>query len=481
MNLDEYAAYDATALARLVKDGQVSARELAQLAVTAIEKVNPKLNAVIEVWNDRVATLDEQALADGPFKGVPFLLKDLGPRIKGRRQDGGSRLTSGNVPQYSDVFSQRMMNAGLNIIGRTTCPEFGVTATTESALTGATCNPWDLSRIAGGSSGGSAAAVASGMVPMAHSNDGGGSIRIPAAVCGNIGMKHSRGLISYAPDGCDLSYSLFSEGVNARSVRDVAGFLDAVRGPEPGEPIAFIEPKRPYLDELDAEHRPLRIGLCLGPWGQYSCDRQVVKELSRIGRLCKDLGHEVSECNPSLDWELYFQTFRQIWCTDIAAMLLAESVSLGRPLDATTLEPITMKMYEEGRTASAAERLFVNAQINQIARQLGRVFMEFDVLLTPVLARETPALGSPIALSDPQMSLDEWFSNCMSLIPLTPLNNMTGTPAISLPMGRFDDGMPMGVQFMAPVGRDDLLINLAGKLEAAVPSMCRRPPCHIAA
>jgi len=481
MKLDEYCSYDAMGLAELVRRGEVQARELAVLAAEAVEKLNPSLNAVIEIYLDRVEGLDESSLPDGPFSGVPFFLKDLGPRQKGRRQESGSRLTEGYIADYSAFLTEKIERSGLNIMGRTTCPEFGITGTTESILTGATCNPWDTSRIAGGSSGGSAAIVAAGIVPMAHANDGGGSTRIPAAICGNVGMKHSRGRISYAPDGCDLSFPLFSDGVNAHSVRDVAAFLDAAHGPAPGEPIPFCEPERPFLEEVSRDPGQLRIGFCSGNWGPIVMQPEVATEIRRIAGLCEDAGHAVEEAIPSLDYERYLKAFRDIWCIDVAFMLDLEAEHMQRRISAETLEPTTLKMYEWGRKASAAKRLMVSCEINALTRQLGEYFESYDILLTPVLAKETPQLGSPFTLMHEDLSLDDWFENALALMPYTALNNMTGTPAISLPLGKDPNGLPLGAHFIGPVGREDRLLNLAGQLERAAPWVDQRPGIHVAA
>ncbi len=479
MNLEEYCRYDATGLAQLVQRGDVRAKELAQLAAEGVAKVNPILNAVIETFDDRIDGLDEASIPGGPFHGVPFFLKDLGPRQKGRRQEGGSRLMKGFVADYSSFLTEQIERAGLNILGRTTCPEYGVTGTTESILTGATGNPWDPTRIAGGSSGGSAAIVAAGVLPMAHSNDGGGSTRIPASICGNVGMKHSRGRISYAPEGCDLSFPLFSDGVNAHTVRDVAGFLDAVMGPAPGEPIPFCKPDRPYIEEASRDPGKLRIAVCADKLGPIACDKEVARETNRIAKLCEDAGHIVETAAPPLDYEQYLHVFKRIWCIDISAMLDYEAAEMKRAVSLDTVEPMTLKMYEAGKDATAAERLGISSVLSMTGRQLGAFYEEYDLLLTPVMAQSTPPLGSPFNLVQEGQSLDEWFENAFQLIPITPLNNFTGTPAISLPMCRDGNGMPLGMHFMAPMGREDRLFNIAGQLEQIAPWIDKRPGVHV--
>ena len=479
MKLEEYVRYDATGLAQLVRSGEVTARELAQLAAAGVEKVNPALNAVIEVFADRVDELDASDLADGPFRGVPFFLKDLGPRQKGRRQEGGSRLMQGYVADCSSFLTQQMERAGLNIMGRTTCPEYGVTGTTESILTGATSNPWDTAKIAGGSSGGSAAITAAGVVPMCHSNDGGGSTRIPASICGNAGMKHSRGRISYMPEGCDLSFPLFSDGVNTRSVRDMAAFLDAVMGPAPGEPIPWAKPERPYVEEVDREPGRLRIAMCSEQWGPVPISGHIRAEVQRVAKSLEDAGHAVEEATPAIDYGAYLEVFKRIWVIDIAAMLDFEAGVMGREVCADTVEPVTLKMHEAGRGASAAERLGIAAYLSSTGRKLGAFYEEYDLLLTPVMTADTPPLGSPFNLVQEDMSLDEWFENACTMIPITPLNNFTGTPAVSLPLCTDSTGMPLGAHVMAPIGREDRLFNIAGQLERMAPWADRRPPVHV--
>ena len=480
MRLDEYTEFDATGLAELVRNGEVSAKELALLAAEGVEKVNPQLNAVIEVFNDRIDGLDEATLPDGPFSGVPFFLKDIGPRQKGRRQECGSRLMQGYVADYSSFLTEQMERAGLNILGRTTCPEFGITGTTESILTGATRNPWDPSRIAGGSSGGAAAITAAGVVPMAHSNDGGGSTRIPASVCGNVGMKHSRGRTSYAPEGCDLSFPLFSDGVNAHTVRDVAGFLDAVHGPAPGEPIPFVQPARPYVEEVLREPGRLRIAVCTSRWGPIVFNPGIASETARIAKLCEGAGHDVEEAAPPIDYEQYLQVFTRIWSIDIAVALEADARLMQRAVSSDTVEPMTLQLYEAGRSATAEERLGITTAMSATSRQLGAFFEDYDVLLTPALAQPTPSLGSPFNLVTEGQTLDEWFENAFNLIPMTPLNNFTGTPAVSLPLCKDPNGMPLGMHFTAPIGREDRLFNLAGQLEGIAPWIGERPDLHVA-
>jgi amidase len=479
MRLDEYVMHDATGLADLVRRGDVTPAELAGLAAAGVAAVNPQLNAVLEVFADRVDTLDAGSLGNGPFRGVPFFVKDLGPRFAGRRQEAGSRLMQGYVADYTSFVAAQMERAGLNVMGRTPCPEFGVTGTTESILNGATRNPWNPALIAGGSSGGSAAITAAGVVPMAHSNDGAGSTRIPASICGNVGMKHSRGRISYAPEGCDLSFPLFSEGVNARTVRDLAGFLDAVMGPAPGEPIPWARPERPYTEEARREPGRLRIAVCADGWGPFTFAPHLRDQIRSVADALAGAGHHVEEAAPDLDFDAYLHTFQRIWVIDIAAMLDAEAAALGRPLSEETLEPMTLRMYEAGRDATAAERLGVSAALSGFGRALGAFHEAWDVLLTPTMGADTPPIGGPFNLVQPGHDFEDWWQHLCHLVPVTPLNNLVGTPALSLPLCEDAGGHPFGAHFMAAMGREDLLFRLAGQLEQLLPWAHRRPPVHV--
>jgi Asp-tRNA(Asn)/Glu-tRNA(Gln) amidotransferase A subunit family amidase len=385
----------------------------------------------------------------------------------------------GYVADYSSFLTEQIERAGLNIIGRTTCPEYGVTGTTESLLTGATTNPWDTGKIAGGSSGGSAAITAAGVVPMCHSNDGGGSTRIPASICGNAGMKHSRGRISYSPEGCDLSFPLFSDGVNTHSVRDMAGFLDAVMGPAPGEPVPWAKPDRPYVEEVDRDPGKFRVAMCSEQWGPIPIDKHITGEIQQVAKLLESAGHSVEEAVPAIDYEAYLNVFRQIWVIDISAMLDYEAELMGREVSADTVEPMTLKMYEAGKGATAAERLGISGFMSVISRQLGAFYEDYDLLLTPVLVDDTPPLGSPFNLVQEGQTLDDWFENAFHLIPITPLNNFTGTPAVSLPLCEDSTGMPLGAHIMAPIGREDRLFNVAGQIEKIAPWAGKKPPLHV--
>jgi amidase len=482
LSWDEWASHDALALAALVRSKQVTPRELAQQAAAAIAMLDPKLNAVIEVWSDRVDGLDATKLGDGPLRGVPFAWKDLGLGEGGRTQEQGSRLAKGLRLPHDDFAVVKLKRAGVNPIARTTCPEFGFTFITESTLTGVTRNPWGLGHTPGGSSGGSAALVAAGVLPMAHSNDGGGSTRIPASFCGNVGLKTSRGMVSLAPGADHLLASIVSELVNSRSVRDTAAALDAMFGAAPGEPWDFAPLSRPFLQEVGAPPGRLRIAVASGAFGSVTPTPEIAAETQRVARLLESLGHAVEERSPELDFEAYRRAFITIWIANAGGQVAALEAATGRTAGPENLEPIVWQAVQRARRMSALEHLSALVVQSATTRALGAFFESCDVLLTPTTARPTPAVGSRVNLLHADLSLDDWANAALDHVPYTPLGNFTGVPAISLPLAELpgpEGRMPLGMHFAAPIGEDARLLRLAAQLEEAAPWKQRRPPVHV--
>jgi amidase len=478
MNLEKYCQYDGLGLAELIAKKEQTPKDLAELALHAVEQLDPQLNAVIEVFNDRVEGLDEDSLADGTFKGVPFFLKDLGAAEKGRTQESGSRLLKGFVAAEDSNATIKFRDSGLNIMGRTTCPEFGYTLTTESILTGKTRSPWNTERIAGGSSGGSAAIVAAGIVPMAHANDGGGSIRIPASCCGLVGLKASRGRISNGPHDNDITFFLASEGFVTRTVRDTAAMLDATHGPFPGEAFEIVRPERPYLSEVGAPTGKLRVALATQPWGPSIMDPEVETALESTARLCEHLGHEVTDASPSIDFHKFFQYFNDLWIMGVAPFLKAAAQVMNREISEQTVEAILLSSYKHSQGRAAEDFIAILYNLNEVSRQLGAFYQDYDLLLTPTLTIVPPHLGE-YDLDHPEMNVFDFLEKAWSAVPYTPLNNYTGTPAISLPLCESRDGLPIGMHFMAPFGREDLLIRFASALEQETPWKDRLPKVHV--
>jgi amidase len=471
---------DATAQAELVRSGEASPLELVDAAIARIEALNPQLNAVIHDLSDEGRAAASNSLPDGPFRGVPFLFKDIGAALAGQPFHLGTRILKeidfrAPVDTY---LGQRFRDAGFVTIGKTNTPELGILPTTEPDAYGATRNPWNLEHTPGGSSGGSAAAVASGMVPIAHANDGGGSIRIPASHCGLVGLKPSRQRISEGPLIGDNISGLTAELVLARSVRDVAAVLDAVHGPAPGDPYVAPPPVRPYADELDADSGQLRIALITSSAAEIEVEPVVIEAARDAGALVESLGHAVSERGLAEvsfgDGGELVESFMVRWEAGQAATIATLERVIGRQVTAEDVEPLTWALAEAGRRHGAGEYLSAVALHQLVSRAIGGwLDAEFDLLLTPAVGEPPPRLGSyDDSGPDPMAAIRRaWPTAAFSGI-----FNATGQPAISLPLYWTDDGLPVGVQLVAALGREDLLIRVAAQLERARPWADRVPP-----
>jgi amidase len=476
----ELAELDATAQAALVRDGEASALELVEAAIARIEALNPQLNAVIHELFEEGRAAATNGLVEGPFRGVPFLFKDIGAALAGQPFHLGTKvLKEIDFRAPVDTYlGQRFRDAGFVTVGKTNTPELGILPTTEPRAYGATHNPWDLGRTPGGSSGGSAAAVASGMVPIAHANDGGGSIRIPASHCGLVGLKPSRQRISEGPLVGDNISGLTAELVLARSVRDVAAVLDAVHGPAPGDPYVAPPPERPYVDELDTEPGSLRIALVTSSAAEIEVDPVVIDAVRDAGELVASLGHSISErglVEASFgDGGELVESFMVRWEAGQAATIATLERVLGRAITADDVEPLTWALAEAGRGHGAGEYLSAVALHQLVSRVIGGwLDAEFDLLLSPSVGEPPPPLGTyDDSGPDPMDAIRRaWPTAAFSGI-----FNATGQPAISLPLYWTDDGLPVGVQLVAALGREDLLIRVAAQLERARPWADRRPP-----
>ena len=474
---------DATEQARLVRDGEASPAELVEEAIDRVQKLNPQLNAVIHPLFDEARSAAASALPDGAFRGVPLLVKDLSCYIAGAPVHEGVRALreAGHVADHDMWLTQQFRRAGFVIIGRTNTPELGILPTTEPVAYGATHNPWDLERSPGGSSGGSAAAVAAGIVAVAHANDGGGSIRIPASHCGLVGLKPSRGRVSLAPDFGDVMCGLVAELAVTRSVRDAAAILDAVHGPAPGDPYAAPAPSRPFVEELSADPGRLRIGLMTAPGGnQFASDPECVAAAEGAARLLDSLGHDVEHSHPAeLDDPMQVANFLVRWTAGIDWNLKYWSAELGRELGADDVEPTTWALAQQGRSHTAGDLLRALEQAQQSSRRTVSWWAEegFDLLLTPTCGEPPPPLHSFDAPPDNPVA------PIMRSIPFATFTapfNTTGQPAISLPLHQTSGGLPVGVQLVAAYGREDLLLRVAAQLEAASPWADRIPPVRSA-
>ncbi|MCY0996169.1 amidase [Myxococcus sp. MISCRS1] len=478
MHLDDYTRYDALGLAELVRQKEVSPDELLRAALEAIARVNPKLNAVIDVREADAREALKRGVADGPFRGVPFLIKDLVVHAAGIPTELGSRLARGLVLPHDTVLMERYRRSGMVLMGRTNTPEFGNNATTEPVTYGPTRNPWDLSRSPGGSSGGSAAAVASGIVPVAHGNDGGGSLRIPASLCGVFGLKPTRGRVSVGPDGGDAVNGLGIEHVITRSVRDSAAMLDATQGAAPGDPYYAPPPERPFLEEVRREPGKLRIAISRKAASGVPVHPDNVAAVEDAAKLCASLGHDIVEAAPVYDDAVLVEAMVSVWCASNAALAEMLGGALGRTLGPDTLEATTWAAVEHGRRLRALDLQAAFAVFNQVSRVVGAFFVDHDALLTPTVAVPPYPLG--VLDSNKPMGAGEWYRHVFTLIPFTPLFNVTGQPAMSVPLHWNAQGLPIGVQFVGRFAEEATLFRLAGQLEHARPWSVRRPPVHAA-
>lgn len=478
MNLAEYASFDGLGLAELVRNGEVSALELARTGLEAIARLNPDINAVIETYEK--APEKAQPAADAPFAGVPFLLKDIGSHDADVKFELGSRLAKGLMaPPFASELVNRFRASGVTILGRTNVPEMGSSCTTEPLLHGPTRNPWNLERTAGGSSGGAAAAVASGMVPIAHANDAGGSIRWPASCCGLVGLKPSRNLNPHGPDTALALNGLACEHIVSRSVRDTAAMLDATAGPDAGAWCYTPRLDGSYLEQSRRSPGKLRIALWLTPrFPPTTLEPEVTDAMHQTARLCADLGHEVEEAELEFDHETMLRAFALIWSTSLRGGIEAISAMTGRPVSADTLEPHLLAAWRDTEHVTGSQFDAALGQMNIVARAYGRMFERYDVVMTPTGRMEPFELGRIGAI--PANSFFEWFMQMCAHCPFISTANIAGIPGISLPLGWSPSGLPIGSHFMAPLAQELRLLQLASQLEEAQPWAHRRPPVHIA-
>jgi len=478
MDVEEYSKCDSVALAALVRKGEASSKELAQLFVEAVEKVNPKLNAVIDVYFDRIEELDDQLIFDGPFDGVPFLMKDIGAGERGRHQESGSRLIRGHVAEQDSFLTTFFKKAGLTLLGRTTTPEFALGISTESELLGVTRNPWDLDVMSGGSSGGAAASVAAGIVPIAHGSDNGGSIRIPASACGLVGLKPSRGRVTLGPDIGELWPGMLQEFVLSRTVRDTAFMLDAVSKPVFGDPFIIKQSVRPYAHELDAPTEKLRIDWTIDPWQpEGSVDPEVVRSVEQVVYECERSGHEMVQDTPVFDYEEYLHAVCVAWAFGMYMGIDMFAATMGRKISEETIEPVMLSFYEYSKGLTSADMFMAEFVLNQFRRNFGKFFEQYDILLTPTL-NQLPGPHGKYSKMRTDVDYLDYMRLCEETKVHTTAANVTGQPAMTLPLGHSRSGLPIGIQFMSRFGEEGTLIRLASALEKEMPWKDRIPPVH---
>jgi len=454
---DELAWLDATAQAELVQRREISPGELLEAAIARIEALNPRLNAIVTPLYERARSEARALLPEGPFRGVPYALKDL-VDLKGTRRTAGSRLLAQNISQESSEIVQRSVAAGLVVVGKTNTPEFALNGSTEPQLFGPTRNPWDTTRSAGGSSGGAAVAVASGMVPIAHASDGGGSIRIPASCCGLFGLKPSRARMwgSHATDAG-------AEHCVSRSVRDSARLFMWNQRQDPQAPLnpaAVLEP---------LGKRRLKIGFSTANVFDKQPTPAVMSALEDTAALCATMGHHVEPARLPVDGNEFFLHFMVAWSGGADRMRAAAEAQGRKPED--VLEPWTLYLSDHFRRQASDAGARATAFFAEHTRRFDAFFQQVDVMLTPVVSEEPPPLGH----LGPQVPGAQMFERLTRYVSYTPVHHVAGTPAMSVPLGRGPSGLPIGSQFAARVGSEQLLFGLAFDLERAAPWAQNRP------
>ncbi|HCC45869.1 MAG TPA: amidase [Gammaproteobacteria bacterium] len=471
-NTAEYDDYDAMGLAELVRSGDVRPQELLEEAIKRTEQINPKINAVVQKHYDEAEAAIRAGLPDGPFTGVPFLLKDLNILLEGTVTSMGSAMFKDYMATYNSTLTNRYIKSGLVIFGKSASPEFGALPVTETQLFGATRNPWDLDRTPGGSSGGASASVAAGIIPMANASDGGGSIRIPAACTGLVGLKPTRGRTAMGPTigegwgGQSISH------VVSKTVRDSAAMLDATTGPEPGDPYSPPYFDGLYLNEVEKPPGKLTVALIPEKIGNGSYSPEIRKALEETASLMVELGHDVEEATPEVDgYALQFAS-TTLLAANLALKVTQQEEETGQPLREGDLEPSTLALIKLGRSIDG-EACAKASQINHMSgRIMGRFHENYDIVLSPTLSTLPVPIGY-FSDGDLGEKIGEFMAN-------TSMFNQTGQPSISLPLAWSENKLPIGIMFSSAFGQDDQLIRLAAQLEQARPWSNRRAPHHAA-
>ncbi len=473
MGFSEYAEHDGLGLADLIRRREVSPAEVLEAAIENVERHNPRLNAVIYKAYDEARRTSAGPLPEGTLRGVPFLLKDLNLDVAGMPRTDGSVALRERVPAEDAELVKRQRAAGLVIFGKTNTPEFGITGTTEGRLFGPCRNPWNPDHIAGGSSGGAASAVASGMLPLAHASDGMGSIRIPASCCGLFGLKISRDRNPWWPEDVMRALPLSVHHCVSRSVRDSAALLDATGFAETRAPWAPPPKQGSYLDEVSLPPTRLRVAFTTTRPDGRLLHPEVKAAVEETARLLESLGHTVEERALPINQMLLYLALVPVASANMAAAVAEVAESLGRELREEELEPLTWSIVKNGRSVSGVQALRGMRWLQRLVREVAAFFEEVDVYLTPVTATPPPRIGHIDPLNPDPAELNQRQAESF---PYTAPFNMTGQPAMSVPLAWTSDGLPLGMQFAARYGDEATLFRLAAQLEEARPWRQRRPP-----
>ena len=478
MNLAEYASYDALGLAELVARKQVSPKELAQTAVAAKEKIDPAVKSVVELYADRIEGLDEKSLGNGPFRGVPFLIKDVFGHEKGRRIEFGSRLCAGMTVEMGTYFLDMLKASGVNILGRSAAPEYSMSATTESAMFGNTSNPWRQGYSAGGSTGGGQAAVTAGIVPIAHGSDIGGSIRIPASWCGGVGLKPSRMRVSVGPVVDEGGWGYSMNFVQTKTVRDAAAMLDCVSTPQPGDPFIIPKPDEPYATLAKKSPGKLKVGIVLDELVGVAVDPEVARAVEAAGKALAGMGHTVEHASADMGGRNSLAATFDIFFFGFDSRLDGYAKRTGLMVGPDTLEPVILSVYQAAKEITPARFLAAMNTANTARRKLGAFYAKYDIWLSPTTARVAEPWGR-YNLSRPGIGAHNMIEIFMPPCQYTIPHNIMGTPAMSLPLAMHSTGVPIGVQIAARPAAEHLLLQLATALEQAMPWKGRTPQLHV--
>lgn len=476
MRPQELANYDGLGLATLIERRETTPRELGAAMIAAVDALNPSLDAVVDIYEDAFEGLGDKP-GPGPYRGLPTLTKDF-PIEAGRPAQFGSVFAREFRSSHDYDYWKRLRAGGLVNLGRTSSSEFGIAAATESSLYGSTRNPWDPARGVAGSSGGSAAAVAGGIVPFAQGGDGGGSIRNPASFCGLVGLKPSRGRVSGAPDANAPLLGLATYFMLTRSVRDCATLLDLASGAVPGDGFEIAPPESSYAKAIETPPKPLRMALCACSWSGHPLEPEVVRVTKEAGHRLEALGHHVEEASPQFDYAAFLTAQKAIWAATTTSGLDELAAALGKPIDEAELQATTIAVYRHGRSLPAASLVTALGVYDQVTRIIGEFLARYDVLVTPTAAITPEPVGT-YAPDRPDRTIDNVFEDLAPKETFTALFNGTGSPAISLPLGWTGAGLPVGVQFVAGFGREELLLRLARQLEQDYRWDRHRPALHV--
>lgn len=472
IDLSIYRNHDAMGLADLVRRGECQPADLVEAALLAIEQLNPKLNAVVRVLADAARVQAASPLPDGPFRGVPLLLKDTGVSLAGTPTEYGSRYFTNFTKPYDSELVRRYKQAGFVIIGKTNAAELGTSCSCETVATGPMHNPWDLGRIPGVSSGGSAAAVAAGIVPAAHATDAGGSIRGPAAWCGLVGLKPTRGRISYGPDAWEHWSGLATQHVVTRSVRDTAAILDCTAGHAPGDPYSAPLAGRPFLENVSTSPGVLRIGFSADVPQGSAADEIRCAVLSTVGQL-RQLGHHVEAVSPRWDTSLVGEIMGCVAACALTEAITQREQETGMAPTRKLLEHANWTLLQRGLSLTAMDLMSALKKANEVGRSFAEFFSDFDVWLTPTMSSVAPAHGYLDSSSPDVGRLLDRFSK---LYACNSIYNISGLPAITLPLHMSSERLPIGIMLGAGFGRENILFQIAGELERESNWIDRHPP-----